>query len=492
MAAADTEQRSLLEEAAFKYMNRSAGNGTIVRIVGPVVDVRFDDRVPAIYSALTVDADTPVGHIETVLEVESQLPGGVVRTVAMTSTDGLQRGLRVRDTGAPIMMPVGKSTLGRVWNVMGQPVDGGEMPDDVEFYPIHHPAPSFSDLTTQTEIFETGIKAIDLLEPYVRGGKTGLFGGAGVGKTVLIQELINNLAQEHGGTSVFTGVGERTREGTDLYLEMTESGVIEKTCLVYGQMNEPPGARLRVGLAGLTTAEYFRDQGQDVLLFIDNIFRFSQAGSEVSALLGRMPSAVGYQPTLATEMGDLQERITSTKEGSITSVQAVYVPADDLTDPAPATTFTHLDATTVLSRSISELGIYPAVDPLASSSDALDPTIVGEEHYRVALKTQQILQEYSDLQDIIAILGMDELTEEQQATVNRARKVQQFLSQSFHVAEKFTGNPGSYVRVEDTVRSFAEIIDGNCDDIPEQAFRYAGTIDEVRERAKKMSGDKAE
>ncbi len=492
MAAADTEQRSLLEEAAFKYMNRSAGNGTIVRIVGPVVDVRFDDRVPAIYSALTVDADTPVGHIETVLEVESQLPGGVVRTVAMTSTDGLQRGLRVRDTGAPIMMPVGKSTLGRVWNVMGQPVDGGEMPDDVEFYPIHHPAPSFSELTTQTEIFETGIKAIDLLEPYVRGGKTGLFGGAGVGKTVLIQELINNLAQEHGGTSVFTGVGERTREGTDLYLEMTESGVIEKTCLVYGQMNEPPGARLRVGLAGLTTAEYFRDQGQDVLLFIDNIFRFSQAGSEVSALLGRMPSAVGYQPTLATEMGDLQERITSTKEGSITSVQAVYVPADDLTDPAPATTFTHLDATTVLSRSISELGIYPAVDPLASSSDALDPTIVGEEHYRVALKTQQILQEYSDLQDIIAILGMDELTEEQQATVNRARKVQQFLSQSFHVAEKFTGNPGSYVRVEDTVRSFAEIIDGNCDDIPEQAFRYAGTIDEVRERAKKMSGDKAE
>ena len=487
MSPAKTEQRSLLEEAAYNYMNRSVGNGTIVRIVGPVVDVQFDEQVPAIYTALTVDADTPMGHVNTVLEVESQLPGGVVRTVAMSSTDGLQRGIRVHDTGAPMMMPVGQQTLGRVWNVMGQPVDGGAMPDDVIFYPIHHPAPSFDELTTQTEVFETGIKAIDLLEPYVRGGKTGLFGGAGVGKTVLIQELINNLAQEHGGTSVFTGVGERTREGTDLYLEMTESGVIEKTCLVYGQMNEPPGARLRVGLAGLTTAEYFRDQGQDVLLFIDNIFRFSQAGSEVSALLGRMPSAVGYQPTLATEMGDLQERITSTKEGSITSVQAVYVPADDLTDPAPATTFTHLDATTVLSRSISELGIYPAVDPLASSSDALDPTIVGDEHYRVAMKTQEILQEYSDLQDIIAILGMDELSEEQQLVVARARKVQQFLSQSFHVAEKFTGNPGTYVRVDETVRSFAAIVDGECDDIPEQAFRYAGTIEDVRARAEKMA-----
>ena len=481
------QDRTLLEEAAYNYLNRSVGDGTIVRIVGPVVDVQFEDQVPAIYTALTVDADTPVGHISTILEVESQLPDGVVRTVAMSSTDGLQRGVRVHDTGSPMMMPVGQATLGRVWNVMGQPVDGGEVPDDVLYYPIHHPAPLFDDLTTQTEIFETGIKSIDLLEPYVRGGKTGLFGGAGVGKTVLIQELINNLAQEHGGTSVFTGVGERTREGTDLYLEMTESGVIEKTCLVYGQMNEPPGARLRVGLAGLTTAEYFRDQGQDVLLFIDNIFRFSQAGSEVSALLGRMPSAVGYQPTLATEMGDLQERITSTREGSITSVQAIYVPADDLTDPAPATTFTHLDATTVLSRSISELGIYPAVDPLASSSDALDPSVVGEEHYRVAQKTQEILQEYSDLQDIIAILGMDELTEEQQATVNRARKVQQFLSQSFHVAEKFTGNPGVYCRVEDTVRSFAAIVDGECDDIPEQAFRYAGTIEDVRERARKMA-----
>ena len=482
MSPAKTEQRSLLEEAAYNYMNRSVGNGTIVRIVGPVVDVQFDEQVPAIYTALTVDADTPMGHVNTVLEVESQLPGGVVRTVAMSSTDGLQRGIRVHDTGAPMMMPVGQQTLGRVWNVMGQPVDGGAMPDDVIFYPIHHPAPSFDELTTQTEVFETGIKAIDLLEPYVRGGKTGLFGGAGVGKTVLIQELINNLAQEHGGTSVFTGVGERTREGTDLYLEMTESGVIEKTCLVYGQMNEPPGARLRVGLAGLTTAEYFRDQGQDVLLFIDNIFRFSQAGSEVSALLGRMPSAVGYQPTLATEMGDLQERITSTKEGSITSVQAVYVPADDLTDPAPATTFTHLDATTVLSRAVSDLGLYPAIDPLASSSDALSPDVVGKEHYRVAMKVKEVLQQYQDLQDIIAILGMDELSEEQRLTVSRARKCQQFLSQSFHVAEKFTGNPGVYVHIEDTVRSFAAIVDGEADDLPEQAFRYAGTIDDVRNR----------
>lgn len=380
---------SALEEAFLNKHTRRVKDGVIVRVVGPVVDVKFEGDVPSIYNALKVEDDTPVGHVSTVLEVESQLPGGVVRTVAMSSTDGLQRNLRVVDTGESMMMPVGSSTLGRVWNVMGQPVDGKPIPDDVEYYPIHHPAPAFEELTTQTEVFETGIKAIDLLEPYVRGGKTGLFGGAGVGKTVLIQELINNLAQQHGGTSVFTGVGERTREGTDLYLEMTESGVIEKTCLVYGQMNEPPGARMRVALAGLTTAEYFRDQGQDVLLFIDNIFRFSQAGSEVSALLGRMPSAVGYQPTLATEMGELQERITSTKEGSITSVQAVYVPADDLTDPAPATTFTHLDATTVLSRSITELGIYPAVDPLASSSSALDPSIVGEEHYRVAMAVRR-------------------------------------------------------------------------------------------------------
>ncbi len=463
--------------------------GVIVRIVGPVVDVKFEEHIPAIYTALIVDADTPFGHIHTVLEVESQLPGGIVRTVAMSSTDGMQRGLHVIDTGKPMEMPVGNATLGRVWNVLGEPVDGKGMPDDVQYYPIHHAAPRFDDLTTSVEIFETGIKAIDLLEPYIRGGKTGLFGGAGVGKTVLIQELINNLAMEHGGTSVFTGVGERTREGTDLYLEMSESGVIDRTCLVYGQMNEPPGARLRVALAGLTEAEYFRDQGQDVLLFIDNIFRFSQAGSEVSALLGRMPSAVGYQPTLATEMGDLQERIASTKEGSITSVQAVYVPADDLTDPAPATTFTHLDSTTVLSRSISDLGIYPAIDPLGSSSDALDATVVGEEHYRVAMAVQEALQAYSDLQDIIAILGMDELSEDQRKTVQRARKIQQFLSQSFHVAEQFTGNPGTYVHVADTVRSFAAIVDGECDDIPEQCFRYAGTIDEVRKRYEKLLKD---
>ena len=455
--AQTTEKRTVLEEAALDYMRRGAGDGTIIRIVGSIVDVKFDDKVPAIYNALVVKGETPIGAINVTLEVESELPGNVVRCVAMESTDGLQRGLRVHDTGAPMMMPVGEATLGRVWNVAGKPVDAAPIPESVQYYPIHRPAPQFQDITTQTEIFETGIKAIDLLEPYVRGGKTGLFGGAGVGKTVLIQELINNLAQEHGGTSV----------------------------------NEPPGARLRVGLAGLTAAEYFRDSGQDVLLFIDNIFRFSQAGSEVSALLGRMPSAVGYQPTLATEMGDLQERITSTREGSITSVQAVYVPADDLTDPAPATTFTHLDATTVLSRNIASLGIYPAVDPLGSSSDALDPSIVGEEHYRVATAVQELLQEYTDLQDIIAILGMDELSEEQRLVVDRARKVQQFLSQSFHVAEKFTGNPGCYVRIEDTVRSFAAIIDGECDDIPEQAFRFAGTIDDVRQRAAKMAADEA-
>jgi F-type H+-transporting ATPase subunit beta len=377
------------------------------------------------------------------------------------------------------MMPVGPETLGRIWNVIGEPVDGKPMPKVTARMPIHHAAPDYDTLTTTTEIFETGIKVIDLIEPFIKGGKTGLFGGAGVGKTVIIQELINNLAQAHGGTSVFTGVGERTREGTDLYHEMTDAGVINKTCLVYGQMNEPPGARLRVGLAGLTQAEYFRDQGQDVLLFIDNIFRFTQAGSEVSALLGRMPSAVGYQPTLATEMGDLQERITSTNVGSITSVQAVYVPADDLTDPAPATTFTHLDAKTVLNRSIAELGIYPAVDPLESTSRALDPSIVGEEHYRVAEGVQQILQNYKDLQDIIAILGIDELTEEQKLTVSRARKIQQFLGQPFHVAEQFTGNPGIYVKMDDTVRSFADILAGKCDEIPEQCFRYKGSIDDV-------------
>ena len=461
--------------------------GRIVRIVGAVVDCEFAaDSIPAIYNALTVDADTPVGHISTVLEVQMHLEGNMVRTVAMNSTDGLQRGTEVVDTGAPIQMPVGDETLGRIWNVIGQPVDGKPMPKIEQTYPIHRPAPAFDELTTKTETFETGIKVIDLLEPYIRGGKTGLFGGAGVGKTVLIMELINNLAQEHNGTSVFTGVGERTREGTDLYLEMSESGVINKTCLVYGQMNEPPGARLRVGLAGLTVAEYFRDQGQDVLLFIDNIFRFTQAGSEVSALLGRMPSAVGYQPTLATEMGDLQERITSTATGAITSVQAVYVPADDLTDPAPATAFIHLDATTVLSRSIAELGIYPAVDPLASTSRALDPSVVGDEHYRVAVQIQEILQAYSDLQDIIAILGMDELSEEQKLVVARARKVQQFLGQPFHVAKQFTGIDGKYVKVEDTVRSFKMIIDGEMDDVPEQAFRNKGDIEEVLEAAKEL------
>ncbi|MDR1422094.1 MAG: F0F1 ATP synthase subunit beta [Coriobacteriales bacterium] len=461
--------------------------GRIVRIVGPVVDVEFPaESIPPIYTALEIETDTPIGHLKVTLEVETHLPGNIVRTVAMSSTDGLQRGIEVRDTGCPIMMPVGPETLGRIWNVTGELIDGGKKPEIKEYYPIHRPAPKFEDLTTTTEIFETGIKVVDLLEPYIKGGKTGLFGGAGVGKTVIIMELINNLAQEHGGTSVFTGVGERTREGTDLYNEMNESGVIKKTCLVYGQMNEPPGARLRVGLSGLTCAEYFRDQGQDVLLFIDNIFRFTQAGSEVSALLGRMPSAVGYQPTLSTEMGDLQERITSTKTGSITSVQAIYVPADDLTDPAPATAFTHLDATTVLSRSIAELGIYPAVDPLGSSSRALSAEILGAEHYRVAIAVQEILQTYSDLQDIIAILGMDELSEDQKLTVNRARKIQQFLGQPFHVAEVFTGNPGRYVKLEDTVRSFAAIIDGECDEIPEQAFRYKGAIEEVYEAAEKL------
>ena len=470
----------------------TGATGRIVRIVGAVVDVEFPpDQMPAIYNALTVDATTPIGEVKTVLEVQTHLPGDLVRTVAMSSTDGMVRGLEVVDTGNPIMMPVGPNTLGRIWNVIGEPVDGKPMPEVAEWMPIHHPAPDYDTLTTTTEIFETGIKVVDLIEPYVKGGKTGLFGGAGVGKTVIIQELINNLAQEHGGTSVFTGVGERTREGTDLFLEMSESGVIDKTCLVYGQMNEPPGARLRVGLAGLTEAEYFRDQGQDVLLFIDNIFRFTQAGSEVSALLGRMPSAVCYQPTLATEMGDLQERITSTETGSITSVQAVYVPADDLTDPAPATTFTHLDAKTVLSRSIAELGIYPAVDPLESTSRALDPEIVGEEHYRVAVGVQEVLQNYKDLQDIIAILGMDELSEEQKLVVNRARKIQKYLGQPFHVAEVFTGNPGKYVKMEDTIRSFAEILDGKCDHIPEQCFVYKGAIEDVYAAYEEMTKEEA-
>ena len=468
--------------------NEKGVKGRIVRIVGPVIDVEFpQDAMPTIYNALTVDGDTPIGQVHVELEVQMHLPGDLVRAVAMSSTDGLIRGMEVVDTGNPIMMPVGPNTLGRIWNVIGEPVDGREMPEIDQYMPIHHPAPAYETLTTSTEIFETGIKVVDLIQPFIRGGKIGLFGGAGVGKTVFIQELINNLAQEHGGTSVFTGVGERTREGTDLYLEMSESGVINKTCLVYGQMNEPPGARLRVGLAGLTEAEYFRDQGQDVLLFIDNIFRFTQAGSEVSALLGRMPSAVGYQPTLATEMGDLQERITSTSVGSITSVQAVYVPADDLTDPAPATTFTHLDAKTVLSRSIAELGIYPAVDPLESSSRALDPEIVGQEHYNVAVGVQEILQNYKDLQDIIAILGMDELSEEQKLIVNRARKIQKYLGQPFHVAEVFTGNPGKYVKLEDTIRSFKTILDGECDHIPEQCFVYKGAIEDVYEAYDKMT-----
>ncbi|MCL2525973.1 MAG: F0F1 ATP synthase subunit beta [Coriobacteriia bacterium] len=465
-----------------------ANVGKIVRVVGAVVDIEFaPEAMPAIYNALKVDVETPIGHLEAILEVQQHLPGNIVRAVAMSSTDGLQRGAEVTDTEAPMKMPVGKSTLGRIWNVMGEPIDGQPMPEEVEgWHPIHRPAPHFSSLEPKTEIFETGIKVIDLLEPYIKGGKTGLFGGAGVGKTVVILELINNLAQASGGTSVFTGVGERTREGTDLYNEMSESGVIEKACLIYGQMNEPPGARLRVGLAGLTSAEYFRDEGQDVLLFIDNIFRFTQAGSEVSALLGRMPSAVGYQPTLATEMGQLQERITSTDVGSITSVQAIYVPADDLTDPAPATAFTHLDATTTLSRAIAEKGIYPAVDPLDSTSRALDPQIIGEEHYRVARGVQEILQRYKDLQDIIAILGMDELSDEDKLTVARARKLEQFLSQNFHVAEQFTGNPGVYVKLEDTVKGFAQVVDGEHDDIPEQAFRYAGTIEDVLERAEEL------
>ncbi len=470
----------MAEEITTSAANQGGAIGHIVRIVGPVVDVEFaPGQMPAIYNALTVEANTPIGDVKVLLEVQLHLPGDLVRAVAMSSTDGLTRGLEVKDTGNPMMMPVGPETLGRIWNVMGEPVDGKPMPEVKEFYPIHRPAPAYEELVTTTEIYETGIKVVDLIQPFIKGGKTGLFGGAGVGKTVIIQELINNLAQEHGGTSVFTGVGERTREGTDLFIEMTDAGVINKTCLVYGQMNEPPGARLRVGLCGLTEAEYFRDQGQDVLLFIDNIFRFTQAGSEVSALLGRMPSAVGYQPTLATEMGDLQERITSTKTGSITSVQAVYVPADDLTDPAPATTFTHLDAKTVLNRSIAEKGIYPAVDPLESTSRALDPEIVGEEHYEVAVGVQKILQTYQDLQDIIAILGMEELSEDQKIIVNRARKIERFLGQPFHVAKQFTGQDGVYVKLEDTIRSFKEILSGNCDEIPEVCFRNKGTIEDV-------------
>ena len=464
--------------------------GKIVEIIGPVIDVAFPDELPAIYNALEIDVDVASGRIHLIAEVQQHLGDKKVRAVAMDSTDGLARGMEVVDTGLPIAVPVGQATLGRLFNLLGEPIDEGEpMPADVERWPIHRPAPDFEDLQPTAEILETGIKVIDLLAPYVKGGKVGLFGGAGVGKTVVILELIHGIATHHGGISVFAGVGERTREGNDLYLEMTESGVIGKTAMVFGQMNEPPGARLRVGLSGLTMAEYFRDvMGQDVLLFIDNIFRFVQAGSEVSALLGRMPSAVGYQPTLSSEMGELQERITSTRRGSVTSVQAIYVPADDLTDPAPAATFAHLDATTVLSRAITEMGIYPAVDPLDSTSRALSRDVVGDEHYEVATKVQEILQRYKDLRDIIAILGMDELSDEDKVTVRRARKLQQFLSQPFFVAEQFTGTPGKFVPLKETVRSFKEIIEGKHDDLPEQAFRYQGGIDDVVAAARKMHG----
>lgn len=464
--------------------------GRVTQIMGPVVDVKFDGgKLPEIYNALTVKQSNENGtSINLTFEVALHLGDDTVRTVAMSSTDGLVRGTEVEDTGKAISVPVGDATLGRVFNVLGDAIDlDGEVPADVRRDPIHRQAPAFEELSTKVEILETGIKVVDLLAPYIKGGKIGLFGGAGVGKTVLIQELINNIAQEHGGISVFAGVGERTREGNDLYHEMSDSGVIKKTAMVFGQMNEPPGARQRVALTGLTMAEHFRDeQGQDVLLFIDNIFRFTQAGSEVSALLGCMPSAVGYQPTLATEMGQLQERITSTNKGSITSIQAVYVPADDYTDPAPATTFAHLDATTNLERRLTQMGIYPAVDPLASTSRALSPEIVGEEHYEVARQVQQTLQRYKELQDIIAILGMDELSEEDKLVVHRARRIQFFLSQNFHVAEQFTGQKGSYVPVKETVRGFKEILEGKYDDLPEDAFRLVGGIEEVIENAKKM------
>ncbi len=463
--------------------------GHIVRIVGPVIDVQFDDVLPPIYSAVIIEDTNEVGEkIYLVTEVQQLLGDNSVRTVAMSGTDGVSRGMKAYATGEPISVPVGAKTLGRIFNVLGEPVDQGEaIPTGTEHWPIHRKAPKLADQNTDVEIFETGIKVIDLLEPYTKGGKVGLFGGAGVGKTVIIMELINNVAKAHSGISVFAGVGERTREGNDLYHEMKDSGVLPNVALVYGQMNEPPGARMRVGLSALTMAEYFRDQeNRDVLLFVDNIFRFSQAGSEVSTLLGRMPSAVGYQPTLASEMGELQERITSTTKGSITSIQAVYVPADDLTDPAPATVFGHLDATTVLSRQIAELGIYPAVDPLASTSTALKPSVVGEEHYNVARQVQSILQRYKDLQDIIAVLGMDELSADDKAIVNRARRIQRFLSQPFHVAEVFTGFPGKYVKLADTVRSFKEIAEGKWDHLPEQAFYMVGTIEEAIEKAKTL------
>ncbi len=465
--------------------NGHSNTGKLLEIKGVVVDAVFPGKLPEIYSALRIPR--PDGT-DLIAEVQQHLGDDRVRAVAMDATDGIARGTDVFDTGGPISVPVGDVTLGRVWNVLGEPVDDKEAPKDAERWSIHRDPPLFSDLTPKVEIFETGIKVIDLIAPYVRGGKIGLFGGAGVGKTVLIQELIHNIARQHSGVSVFSGVGERTREGNDLLLEMEESGVLDKVALCYGQMNEPPGARLRVGLSGLTMAEYFRDQGQDVLLFIDNIFRFVQAGSEVSALLGRMPSAVGYQPTLATEMGQLQERITSTTKGAVTSVQAIYVPADDLTDPAPAQTFAHLDATTTLSRAIVEQGIYPAVDPLDSTSRALQPGIVSDEHYATATSVQEVLQRYKDLQDIIAILGIEELSDEDRLIVQRARKIQRFLSQPNFVAEQFTGTPGQYVKLEDTIRGFQEILAGQHDDLPEQAFYMVGPIEGAVERAKQMSG----
>ena len=464
--------------------------GKVVQVIGPVVDVRFDaGHLPSIYNAINIYHDHKAhDRQKIVVEVMQHLGDDTVRCVAMSSTDGMTRNMDAEDTGAAIAVPVGEGVLGRIFNVLGETVDHDPAPVVAdEKWPIHRPAPKFDDLSPDTQILETGIKVVDLIAPYVKGGKIGLFGGAGVGKTVLIQELINNVAQQHGGLSVFTGVGERTREGNDLYYEMKDSGVINKTAMVFGQMNEPPGARMRVALTGLTMAEYFRDEeGQDVLLFIDNIFRFTQAGSEVSALLGRMPSAVGYQPTLATEMGRLQERITSTKKGSVTSIQAIYVPADDYTDPAPATTFAHLDATTNLERALTEMGIYPAVDPLASTSRALAPEIVGEEHYQVATRIQRTLQKYRELQDIIAILGMDELSDEDKKTVDRARRVQFFLSQNFHVAEQFTGQPGSYVPVSESVEAFKGILDGKYDHIPEDAFRLVGGIEDVLEKARKL------
>jgi F-type H+-transporting ATPase subunit beta len=461
--------------------------GKVVQVIGPTVDVAFEpDQLPRIYNAIVIE--DIARHIKLTVEAALHVGDNVVRCIAMDSTDGLVRGMKATDTGGPISVPVGQIGLGRIFNLTGDTIDGKEpLPANTKRYPIHRSSPPFDEQETEKQIFETGIKVVDLLAPYQRGGKVGLFGGAGVGKTVLIQELIRNIATQHGGYSVFAGVGERTREGNDLYREMTESGVIAKTVMVFGQMNEPPGARLRVGLTGVTMAEYFRDEeGKDVLFFVDNIFRFTQAGSEVSALLGRMPSAVGYQPTLSTEMGALQERITTTKKGSITSVQAIYVPADDLTDPAPATAFSHLDATTVLDRAISELGIYPAVDPLSSTSRILDPAIVGEEHYAIARSVQRILQRYKDLQDIIAILGIEELSEDDKVTVARARRIQRFLSQPFFVAEAFTGTPGKYVKLQDTVKSFKRIVDGELDDLPEQAFYMRGGIEEVIEAADKM------